>query len=106
MFSHYYSDQRLAGLKIALEEPEKIHFISATLALFPTNDRVYRIDRSENEWVCDCPTYQTMNQAGLSPICLHSIATARIWRDREQKTSWLYQASNKNHLLAQDAAIV
>lgn len=92
MHNDFHSDQVIAGLKIALEQPAKIRFLKEDLALFSTDECVYKVEKMYEEWWCNCQTFQTMRQYHREPICLHTVAVGRIVRGVYENMFWLHQA--------------
>jgi hypothetical protein len=94
MYSDYNSDQQLAGLKIALETPESMQFLSTKKALFYTDERVYILTLNDffKQWECDCDHFQTIWRSGHpAPFCLHTVAIERILRGTPEHIHWLHK---------------
>ena len=98
LHSVYISRARVEGIRLALEAPEKIQFISQQFAIFHDDQRgrVYKLVEINGQWQCNCDKSQTLQKNHFEPICMHTVAVGRIIRESNfDKIAWLFTRQHK-----------
>ena len=112
MYNNFITEEYTEGIRLATEQPHKIKFISFSMALF-FDDRdgnelhIYKLTKTKNEeWVCDCPHFRTMQEHWHPhPICHHIIAVSNILCGDYENMTWLHQSSKNSLVISQNQAL-